>query len=69
MKEMYFVYNGKTYRRDVEMMGDVHFIKWFYSKNGFDKEIYDQDFQVELEDAYEATIMNEIMFAAALPLI
>lgn len=66
---MYFVYNGKTYRRDVEMMGDVHFIKWYYSKKGIDKEIYDQDFQVELEDAYEASVVNEIMFAAALPLI
>jgi hypothetical protein len=43
--------NGNVYRRQVEMLGDVEKITWYESE----KEVYDQDLMIELEEAYDKT--------------
>jgi len=55
--------NGKTYNRQVEMLGDVEKITWFeYINEQSEQEIYDQDEMHRLEEAYET-----ILFATLMP--
>lgn len=66
-------FKGKTFRREVEIIGDVEFIKWFNgSVEIFNDENGDVEFikwfncsteifndeNMELESAYEATIIK-----------
>lgn len=49
-------FQGSTFNRQVEMLGDVEKITWFqcFEKNqGFDAEIYDQELALILEEIYE----------------
>jgi len=57
-------FQGSTFNRQVEMLGDVEKITWFQffeKKNqGTELEIYDQELALILEEAYEAKCLSDI---------
>jgi len=62
-------FQGSTFNRQVEMLGDVEKITWFqcFEKNqGSEIEIYDQELALILEDVFEKlcliTITPQLFF-------
>lgn len=60
MKNSVIKFNGKSYLREVEILGDVEKIKWFTIKTNLEFEIFDQDELLELENAYEDYLLDFI---------
>lgn len=66
--EQFINMNGKTYNRQISMLGDVEKITWFQCLDKeTEKEIYDQDEMLELEGAYEKIICR--LLTPILPII
>ena len=53
-------YKGSSYRREVEMLGEVEMVKWYQTKMSGFSEIYDHELSTSLEEAYEASIIHSI---------
>jgi hypothetical protein len=60
MKNSVIKFNGQSYIRDVEMIGDIEKIKWFIIKSNLESEIFEQDELLKLEDAYEDYLLDFI---------
>jgi hypothetical protein len=60
MKNSVIKFNGQSYIRDVEMIGDIEKIKWFITKSNLEFEIFEQDELLKLEDAYEDYLLDFI---------
>ena len=63
MKENSINFQGSTFNRQVEMLGDVEKITWFqyFEKNkGLEREIYDQELAFILENVHENICQNMI---------
>jgi hypothetical protein len=60
MKNSVIKFNGQSYIRDVEMIGDIEKIKWFIIKSNLESEIFEQDELLKLEDAYEGYLLDFI---------
>lgn len=56
-------FHGDTYKRHVEMLGDVEKITWFIYLEAIDeeKEIWSQDMATRLEEEYEKICLAELI--------
>lgn len=62
-KSTIIIFNGKTYNREVDKMGELDMVKWFNYQsdtNESNREIYDEELLNELEEYYEQIIVNSI---------
>lgn len=67
MEKRTITFEGETFIRESEMIGDTEKISWFHQTKLGDKEILTQDGLDELEDFYMLTINEQI--TPGLPII